>query len=333
MMRALDRAWANPNHPISQRFRAEQQPDASASASACVRPHQLGNGETAMKKNAGNTKTVPVEPEAEAEAPPLNGIVNEAENASADVPVASTASEPDDELPDRVEDLPDVAKPASGQTGSQEADPLDALLESAVAPQDEDVVLSEADLGPPQYTSLPRRTSPPQMVPFRIFPKSCGSETIYMLALNRDAQKDGDQDTYALSKDVRMAFSVNPITAKKVHRFDIRMGVTSLGKPFFLEVNLDDQGVYGRTRRDLVDVAEKHWVYCTSDRSEGYTPHPTTVEGAPDPVTKAPRNLDPMLLVPEQSFKELFKLTYKIDLIASKAHPLFQRLTVRRKKL
>jgi hypothetical protein len=235
----------------------------------------------------------------------------EAEGAEPEEPAAETTL-------DRAESLPDEAQPAPEPTPSQDAASLDDLLASAVAPEDEDVDLSEEDLGPPHYTSIPRRTAPPKMIPFRIFPKSVGSMTIYMLSVNRDAQEDGDLDTYPLSQSVRVALTSHPVFQKQIRRFQIRLGVTSLGKPFFLEVNLDDPGVYGRTRRDLVAVAESKWIFVTSDRSTGYTPHDSDHEG--DPV------------LPEQEFAELYQLTYKPPLISSLSHPIIKRGALRKAK-
>jgi hypothetical protein len=219
---------------------------------------------------------------------------------------------------DRAESFPDEAEPAPEPAGSQEAKSLDELLASAAAPEDEDVDLSEEDLGPPQYTSLPRRTAPPKQVPFRIFPLSEGSKTLYMLALNRDAQEDNDQDTYPLAQAVRVALTSHPVFQKHIRRFQIRLGVTSLARPFFLEVNLDDQGVYGRTRRDLVTVAESEWILVSSDRSTGYSHHPSDHEGD--------------LVKPAQDFEELFLLTYKSILITSTSHPVIKRGALRRAK-
>jgi hypothetical protein len=212
---------------------------------------------------------------------------------------------------DRAESLPEEALPAPDPTPSQEALSLDDELASAVAPEDEDVELSEEDLGPPQYTSIPRRTSPPRMVPIRIFPKSAGSMTIYMLAVNRDAQSDGDQDTYPLAQSIRVKLIGHPVFQKGIRRFQIRLGVTSLGRPFFLEVNLDDQGIWGQTRRDLAAIAENQWILVSSDRSTGYSHHPSDHEG--DPVQ------------PAQSFTELYLLTYKPIILNSLAHPVIKR--------
>ena len=39
--------------------------------------------------------------------------------------------------------------------------------------------------------------------PIRIFPKSVGVTTVYMLSLKREAQDDGDLDTYPVSQPVR----------------------------------------------------------------------------------------------------------------------------------
>ena len=96
---------------------------------------------------------------------------------------------------ERAESLPDEAQAAPEPPPLQEAADLDELLSSAIAPDDEDVDLAEAELGPPSYVTVLRRTSPPQMIPIRIFPKSVGVATVYMLSLKREAQDDGDLDT------------------------------------------------------------------------------------------------------------------------------------------
>jgi hypothetical protein len=219
---------------------------------------------------------------------------------------------------DRSEGLPEEVQDAPETPPSQDAPSLDDLLASAVAPEDEDVELSEEDLGPPHYTSIQRRTSPPRMVPIRIFPKAVGSVTVYMLTVNRDAQSEGDQDTYPLTKTVRINLTRHPVFQKQIRRFQVRLGVTSLGKPFFLEINLDDQGIWGTTRRDIVAIAETQWILISSDRSTGYVHHPSDHDG--DPV------------LPEQSFEELYSLTYKAPLISSLSHPVIRRGALRKVK-
>ena len=174
---------------------------------------------------------------------------------------------------ERAESLPNETQASPELPQPQEADDLDDLLASAIAPDDEDVDLDLAELGPPRYAILPRRTTPPQMIPFRIFSKSAGATTVYMLQLKREAQDDGDLDTYLVSQPVRVGLIGHPVFQKHIRRFQIRLGVTSLGKPFFLEVNLDDPGVYGQSRRDLVGVAETKWVTVSSDRQAGYLYH------------------------------------------------------------
>jgi hypothetical protein len=212
---------------------------------------------------------------------------------------------------ERAESLPDETQAALEPSPLQEAPDLDDLLSSAIAPDDEDVDLDLTELGPHHYGLLPRRTSPPQMVPFRIFPKSAGAMTVYMLQLKREAQDDGDLDTYLVSQPVRAGLAGHPVFQKHIRRFQIRLGVTSLGNPFFLEVNLDDHGIYGQTRRDLVAVAETKWIIASSDRQAGYRHHPA--DQLDDPV------------VPEQGFEELYKLTYTPCLIASLDHPVIRR--------
>jgi hypothetical protein len=219
---------------------------------------------------------------------------------------------------DRAESLPEEVEPAPKTPPSQDAPSLDELLASAAAPEDEDVDLSMEDLGPPIYGPLTRRTAPPQMVPFRILPREYGYKTIYMLRLKREAQMDGDLDTHPLVDTVRKGLMHHPTFQKGVKRFEVRLGVTSLAKPFFFEINLDDSGVYGMTRRDVVAKAEKEWVICTSDRSTGYTGHGADVEGDPDPV------------IPTQTFDELYTLAYAAPLIKSTDHPLIRRGALRR---
>jgi hypothetical protein len=217
---------------------------------------------------------------------------------------------------ERAESLPDETLAPPDLPTVQDAADLDDLLSSAIAPDDEDVDLAEMELGPPHYAILPRRTSPPQMVPFRIFPKSVGATTVYMLSLKREAQDDGDLDTYLVSQPVRVGLVGHPVLQKHIRRFQIRLGVTSLGKPFFLEVNLDDHGVYGQSRRDLVVTAETRWVIVSSDRQAGYLYH--DADHFDDP------------LAPEQSFEELYRLTYKTCLIASLEHPVIKRSRLRK---
>jgi hypothetical protein len=240
----------------------------------------------------------------------LNGAVK----AAAEQPEQPESIEP----LDGAEGLPDEAQAAPAPTASQAADPLDDELASAIAPEGEDVELSEADLAPPTYRSLPRRTSPPKMVPFRVFPREVGYKTIYMLAVDREAQEEGDVDTRPLNKSVRVALTNHPIAQKQVRRYEIRLGVTSLGRPFFFEMNLEDSRTWGQTRRDLVAIAETKWVFSTNDRSLGYIPHDSDHEG------------DPAL--PTQSFEELFLLTYKPALITSMAHPVIRRMALRKIK-
>jgi hypothetical protein len=217
---------------------------------------------------------------------------------------------------DRAESLPDQTQPAPEPTPSQAAVDLDDALASAIAPDDEDVDLSEAELGPPRYTTVPRKISPPRMIPIRIFPKAAGSMTVFMLSVAREAQDDGDQDTYPLGQSVRVQLAGHPAFQKHIRRYQIRLGVTSLGRPFFLEVNLDDQGIWGQSRRDLVARAETEWVMVSSDRSTGYVYYPA--DHFDDPV------------MPEQGFAELCQLTYKPCLIGSLDHPIIKRGALRK---
>lgn len=217
---------------------------------------------------------------------------------------------------ERAESLPDEAAAAPELPPLQETVDLDDMLSSAIAPDDEDVDLSEMELGPPHYPALPRRTSPPQMVPIRIFPKGVGSTTVYMLQVKREAQGEGDLDTYLVVELVRLALKGHPTFQKAIKRFQICLGVTSLGKPFFLEVNLDDPGIWGQSRRDLVVVAESKWVIVGSDRQSGYLHW--DADHFDDPVTLA------------QSFEELYKLTYKPCVITTLNHPIIQRGQLRK---
>jgi hypothetical protein len=225
------------------------------------------------------------------------------------------ATEPETTL-ERAESLPDEAQPAPEQPPLQEADDLDEMLSSAVAPDDEDIDLDEAELGQPDYSILTRRTSPPQMIPIRIFPKSVGAMTVYLLAVKREAQAEGDLDTYLVSQPVREKLAGHPVFQKAIRRFQIRLGVTSLGVPFFLEVNLDDHGIWGQSRRDLVAVAETKWLTVTSDRQAGYRHWDS--DHFEDPAQ------------PKQGFEELYKLTYRPCLITTLEHPVIKRGKLRK---
>ncbi len=217
---------------------------------------------------------------------------------------------------ERAESLPDETQAAPEPPPLGEADDLDDLLASAIAPDDEDVDLAEAELGQPDYSILTRRTSPPQMIPLRVFPKSAGSTTVYLLVVKREAQAEGDLDTYLLSQPVREKLAGHPVFQKAIRRFQIRLGVTSLGTPFFFEINLDDHGVWGQSRRDLVAIAETRWVTVTSDRQAGYRHWDS--DHFEDPVAL------------KQSFEELYKLTYKPCLITTLDHPVIKRGMLRK---
>jgi hypothetical protein len=217
---------------------------------------------------------------------------------------------------DRAESLPGETMAASESPPLQEADDLDELLCSAIAPDDEDVAVAEMELGQPDYSILPRRTSPPGMIPIRIFPKSVGAMTVYLLAVKREAQAEGDLDTYLISQPVRERLAGHPVFQKAIRRFQIRLGVTSLGAPFFLEVNLDDHGIWGQSRRDLVAVAETKWLTVTSDRQAGYRHWDS--DHFEDPVEL------------KQSFEELYKLTYRPCLITTLEHPVIKRGMLRK---
>jgi hypothetical protein len=216
----------------------------------------------------------------------------------------------------RADSRPDQTQPAPEPTPSQDAAALDDELASALAPDDEDADLSEAELGPPHYTTIPRKTSPPRMIPIRIFPKTVGATTVYMLSVVREAQDDGDQDTYLLAQTVRAHLAGHPAFQKRIRRFQIRLGVTALGKPFFLEINLDDQGVCGQSRRDLAARAESEWLMVSSDRNAGYVYY------------EADHFADPV--VPQQGYTELYRLAYRSCLISSFDHPIIVRGALRK---
>jgi hypothetical protein len=217
---------------------------------------------------------------------------------------------------DRAESLPDETQAAPEPPPLQEADDLDDLLSSAIAPDDEDVALAEMEMGQPDYPALARRTSPPKMIPIRIFPKSVGSMTVYLLTVKREAQAEGDLDTYLLAKPVREKLAGHPVFQKAIRRFSIRLGVTSLGTPFFLECNLDDHGIWGQSRRDLVTIAETRWVTITSDHQTGYRHWDS--DHFEDPVEL------------KQSFDELYQLSYRPCLITTLDHPVIKRGMLRK---
>jgi hypothetical protein len=229
----------------------------------------------------------------------------------------STEPEPETTF-ERAESLPDETLAAPEPPPLGDADDLDDLLASAIAPDDEDVDLAEAELGQPDYSVLARRTSPPQMIPIRVFPKSVGATTVYLLTVKREAQAEGDLDTYLLSQPVREKLAGHPVFQKAIRRFQIRLGVTSLGTPFFFEINLDDHGIWGQSRRDLVAIAETRWVTVTSDRQAGYRHWDS--DHFEDPVEL------------KQSFEELYKLTYRACLITTLDHPVIKRGMLRKAK-
>jgi hypothetical protein len=224
------------------------------------------------------------------------------------------SSEPETTF-DRAASLPDETQAPPAPTQSQETDDFDEQLNAALAPDDEAIDL-DAELGPPRFTTVPRRTSPPRMIPFRIFPRDENTKTLFMLTVAREAQDETDVDTYVLPQAVRLQFAAHPVFRKQIRRFSIRLGVTSLGKPFFLEVNLEDHGIWGQSRRDLVARAEMEWVQATSDRQSGYTYH------------SADHSSD--LVMPEQGYGELFSITYRSCLINGVDHPIIQRGALRK---
>jgi hypothetical protein len=226
-------------------------------------------------------------------------------------PETTQAPEPETTF-DRAKSLPDEALAAPGMTPSQEAPDLDDEFASAVAPEDDDVDLNEDVLGPPRYTVVERRTTPPKMVPFRIFPKEEGvTKTVYMLAVDRGAQDEGELDTYLLSEKVRVHLASHPVFQKQIRRYQIRLGMTSLGKPFFLEINLDDHGVWGTSRRNVAERAEMEWTLARSQGREGYVSWPAD-------------HYDD-LSMPEQGYLELYNLSYKPCFISGLNHPVILR--------
>jgi hypothetical protein len=220
----------------------------------------------------------------------------------------------------RAESLPDEAQAAPDPTPSQEAANLDDEFASAVAPEDdEDLDLNEDALGPPQYTVVERRTTPPKMIPFRIFPKVEGvTKTVYMLAVDRGAQDEGELDTYLLSDKVRVHLASHPVFQKQIRRYQIRLGMTSLGKPFFLEINLDDHGAWGTSRRNVAERAEREWTLARSQGREGYVSWPAD-------------HYDD-LAMPEQGYEELYNLSYRPCFIAGLNHPVIVRGSLKKAK-
>jgi hypothetical protein len=266
----------------------------------------------------------PVPPNAKPNGEDVNGLPIDAEassvkpaNKGAKTKARKPSAEPEPETTfERAESLPDETQAAPEPSLLQEADDLDDLLSGAIAPDDEDVDLAEMELGQADYSTIARRTSPPQMIPIRIFPKSVGTTTVYLLTVKREAQGEGDLDTYMIAKPVRERLAGHPVFQKAIRRFQIRLGVTSLGVPFFLEINLDDHGIWGQSRRDLVAIAETKWLTVTSDRQAGYRHWDS--DHFEDPVQ------------PKQSFEELYKLTYKPCLITTLDHPVIKRGMLRK---
>ena len=135
---------------------------------------------------------------------------------SGKAPKPETPAEPEMTF-DRSESLPDEAQAAPDPTPSQDAPDLDDEFASAVAPEDdEDLDLNEDALGPPRYTVVNRRTTPPKMVPFRIFPKEEGvTKTVYLLAVDRSARGKNELDTYLLSEKVKRQLISHPVFQKQ----------------------------------------------------------------------------------------------------------------------
>ena len=251
--------------------------------------------------------TTPPEPE---KTPPPRGRKR---GNSGEAPKPEVQAEPEMTF-DRSESLPDEAQPAPDPTPSQDAPDLDDEFASAVAPEDdEDLDSNEDALGPPRYTVVNRRTTPPKMIPFRIFPKEEGvTKTVYLLAVDRSARGKNELDTYLLSEKVKQHLISHPVFQKQIRRYQIRLGMTSLGDPFFLEVNLDDQGVWGVSRRNVVAQAEKEWVLAQSEgNAVGY------VSWAADHFSDLPK--------PAQGYQELYDLSYKPCFISGLNHPVIMR--------
>jgi hypothetical protein len=219
---------------------------------------------------------------------------------------------------DRAESLPDEAQAAPEMTPSQEATNLDELIDAAVAPEDEDAG-GDYESGPPQYVVLQRQTRPPKAIPFCSLPKAQGSKTVYLLTVDRQARGEGELDTYLVSQGVYKALKAHPVFQRQIKRFLIRLCATSLGVPFFFEINLDDHGVWGATRRGLGERAEGEWVLATAgDMSTGYVRLPSAYSEEP--------------VFPMQTFNELYTSTYKTCFIQTLDHPVIKRGALRKAK-
>ena len=62
------------------------------------------------------------------------------------------------------------------------------------------------------------------MIPIRISPEERGIDDGQLTTVKREAQAEGDLDTYLLSKPVREKLAGHPVFQKAIRRFQIWLG-------------------------------------------------------------------------------------------------------------
>jgi hypothetical protein len=127
---------------------------------------------------------------------------------------------------------------------------------------------------------------------------------------------------YTYEKDGSVWFVPRPSPAydeltdltTKLRRVRLALCVTKRGKVYFWPVSQTDQGTWGSSAREIVEIAKTRWIRVVSNREEGIYDPFEPEDPIPDPTW------------PDKSLSELLKLAFKGRVIDRADHPIIEDL-------
>jgi len=233
----------------------------------------------------------------------------------AEVYVPSVA-QMDEELARLAAKLPEYPESAPAEVPSQDAAPLNALFQTALAPGAVNFDEATTAASPAQYTSLQRRRPKGDEV-FRILPPAYGTTMVYMLPLSREAKGKGEHDSYIVTPNVRAAVISQPHILKRIRRVAVCVAVNTFGAHFITEIDMDSTNFAAQACRDWARLAIEQWMNVFWD------------EAKKQHVIQRAADQSMPVVVPSQSFNTLLNLTYdESTFIKDLDHKVLRRLWI-----
>ena len=227
-----------------------------------------------------------------------------------------SAVQMDEEMARLAAKLPEYSEAAPAAVPSQDAVPLNALFQTALAPGAVDFDAATTATGPVEYTSLQRRRPRGDEV-FRLLPPSYGTTMVYMLPLSREAKGKGEHDAYIVTPNVRSGVISQPHIVKRIRRVAICVAVNTFGSHFITEIDMDSTTFQAQVCRDWARLAVDQWMNVFWD------------EGKKQHVIQRAADQSMPVVVPSQSFNTLLNLTYdESTFIKDLDHKVLRRLWI-----